>query len=64
MFRRADVLSLSRAAYLLSRFLTIDIRIQPKFAINFNIEQPTAMYDAHHWWLTALKARSEHASSK
>jgi hypothetical protein len=33
-------------------------------AINFNIEQPTAMYDAHHWWLTALKARSEQASSK
>ena len=23
-------------------------------AINFNLGQPTAMYDAHYWWLTAL----------
>ena len=33
-------------------------------AIKFNMEQPTAMYDAHHWWLTALKARSERLASQ
>jgi hypothetical protein len=33
-------------------------------AIDFNIQQPTATYDAHHRRLTALKARSERASSK
>ncbi len=33
-------------------------------AIKFNLEQPTAMYDAHHWWLTALKARSERTASE
>jgi hypothetical protein len=31
-------------------------------AIHYNIEQPTAMDDGHHWWLTALRYRSEHAS--
>ena len=31
-------------------------------AIRYNIEQPTAMYDGHHWWLTALKYRSEPAA--
>jgi len=33
-------------------------------AIAFNLAQPTAMYDAHHWWLTALKVRSENAVKK
>ena len=31
-------------------------------AIQYNIEQPTAMYDGHHWWLAALKYRSQHAT--
>lgn len=31
-------------------------------AIQFNLAQPTAMFDAHHWWLAALKARCESAS--
>ena len=33
-------------------------------AIAFNLDQPTAMYDAHHWWLAALKVRSERAAAK
>ena len=33
-------------------------------AIAFNLDQPTAMYDAHHWWLAALKVRSERAAEK
>jgi uncharacterized protein YndB with AHSA1/START domain len=28
-------------------------------AIRFRLEQPNAMYDAHDWWMSALKARSE-----
>lgn len=28
-------------------------------AIQFNLTQPTAMSDAHHWWLNALKAGCE-----
>jgi hypothetical protein len=28
-------------------------------AIKFNLAQPRAMYDAHDWWLSALKVRSE-----
>jgi Polyketide cyclase / dehydrase and lipid transport len=28
-------------------------------AIAFNLAQPTAMYDGHSWWLSALKVRSE-----
>lgn len=31
-------------------------------AIAFNLAQPTAMFDGHHWWLTALKARCERAA--
>ena len=30
-------------------------------AVKFSREQPTAMFDGHHWWLTALKARCEGA---
>jgi hypothetical protein len=45
------------------RVVTEESQIGPA-AISFNIEQPTAMYDAHHWWLTALKVRSEHAFTK
>jgi Polyketide cyclase / dehydrase and lipid transport len=30
-------------------------------AIKFNLAQPRAMYDAHDWWLSALKVRSENA---
>jgi hypothetical protein len=33
-------------------------------AIAFNLDQPRAMYDAHDWWLTALKVRSEQAAGK
>jgi hypothetical protein len=33
-------------------------------AIAFNLDQPTAMYDAHHWWLAALKVRSERVAEK
>lgn len=29
-------------------------------AIKFRLEQPNAMYDGHDWWMSALKARSEH----
>jgi uncharacterized protein YndB with AHSA1/START domain len=29
-------------------------------AIKFRLEQPNAMYDGHDWWVSALKARSEH----
>jgi hypothetical protein len=28
-------------------------------AIRFRLEQPNAMYDAHDWWISALKVRSE-----
>lgn len=31
-------------------------------AIKFNAEQPTAMFDGHHWWLAALKVRCERAA--
>jgi hypothetical protein len=33
-------------------------------AVAFNLDQPRAMYDAHDWWLTALKVRSERAAGK
>lgn len=33
-------------------------------AVHFNLSQPTAMSDAHHWWLYALKARCELASRR
>jgi hypothetical protein len=28
-------------------------------AVKFNVAQPTALSDGHHWWLSALKVRSE-----
>ena len=31
-------------------------------AIKRSVEQPRAQYDAHDWWLSALKARSERAA--
>ncbi|HEV8002438.1 MAG TPA: hypothetical protein VGP63_21305, partial [Planctomycetaceae bacterium] len=40
--------------------ITEETQVGPS-AIQYNIEQPTAMYDGHHWWLAALKYRSEHA---
>jgi hypothetical protein len=43
--------------------VTEEAQIGPS-AIKFNVEQPTAMYDGHNWWLTALKVRAETASSK
>jgi hypothetical protein len=33
-------------------------------AVAFNLNQPGAMYDAHDWWLAALKVRSERAAGK
>ena len=33
-------------------------------AVAFNLTQPRAMYDAHDWWLAALKVRSERAAGK
>jgi len=33
-------------------------------AVAFNLDQPRAMYDAHDWWLAALKVRSERAAGK
>ena len=33
-------------------------------AVAFNLDQPRAMYDAHDWWLAALKVRSERAGGK
>jgi hypothetical protein len=33
-------------------------------AVAFNLNQPRAMYDAHDWWLAALKVRSERAAVK
>lgn len=42
--------------------ITEETQIGPS-AIQYNIEQPSAMYDGHHWWLTALKYRSESQSS-
>jgi len=33
-------------------------------AVAFNLNQPRAMYDAHDWWLAALKVRSERAAGK
>ena len=33
-------------------------------AIRFRLEQPNAMYDAHDWWLSALKARSESTAAR
>jgi Polyketide cyclase / dehydrase and lipid transport len=41
--------------------ITEETQVGPS-AIQFNIEQPTAMYDGHHWWLAALKYRSEHSN--
>ena len=38
--------------------ITEETQIGPS-AIQYNLEQPSAMYDGHHWWLTALKYRSE-----
>jgi hypothetical protein len=35
-----------------------------KRTADVNLDQPTAMYDAHHWWLAALKVRSERAAEK
>jgi hypothetical protein len=43
--------------------ITEESQVGPS-AIKFNLDQPTAMYDAHHWWLTALKARSEGVASQ
>jgi hypothetical protein len=43
--------------------ITEEAQVGPS-AIEFNIEQPTAMHDGHNWWLTALKYRSEHSGSK
>ena len=43
--------------------ITEESQVGPS-AIKFNIEQPTAMHDAHNWWLTALKYRSEHSASR
>ena len=31
-------------------------------ALRFHREQPNAMLDGHDWWLSALKARSEHVA--
>ena len=42
--------------------ITEETQIGPT-AIQYNIEQPSAMYDGHHWWLTALKYRSETQNS-
>jgi hypothetical protein len=38
--------------------VTEEAQVGPS-AVKFNVEQPTAMSDGHHWWLSALKARSE-----
>lgn len=43
--------------------ITEEAQVGPS-AIKYNIEQPTAMHDGHNWWLTALKYRSEHSTSK
>jgi len=43
--------------------ITEEAQVGPS-AIKFNIEQPTAMHDGHNWWLTALKYRSEHSTTK
>ena len=32
-------------------------------AIKRGVEQPRAQYDAHDWWLSALKVRSEHVAA-
>jgi len=42
--------------------ITEEAQIGPS-AIQYNIEQPSAMSDGHHWWLTALKYRSETQNS-
>lgn len=31
-------------------------------AVKFNLDQPTAMFDGHRWWTTALKVRCERAA--
>ena len=46
-----------------SEVITEEAQVCPS-AIKYNIEQPTAMQDGHNWWLTALKYRSEHSTSK
>jgi len=38
--------------------VTEEAQVGPS-AVKFNVEQPTAMSDGHHWWLSALKVRSE-----
>ena len=43
--------------------VTEEAQVGPS-ALKFNVEQPTAMYDGHDWWLTALKVRSERGASK
>ena len=43
--------------------ITEESQVGPS-AIRYNIEQPSAMHDGHDWWLTALKYRSEHSTSK
>jgi len=43
--------------------ITEEAQVGPS-AIKYNIEQPTAMHDGHNWWLTALKYRSEHSTTK
>ena len=40
--------------------ITEESQVGPS-AIKFNLAQPRAMYDAHDWWLSALKVRSENA---
>jgi Polyketide cyclase / dehydrase and lipid transport len=41
--------------------ITEESQVGPS-AIKFNLAQPRAMYDAHDWWLSALKVRSENAA--
>lgn len=43
--------------------VTEETQVGPS-AVKFNLEQPTAMFDGHDWWLSALKVRSESAASK
>jgi hypothetical protein len=40
--------------------ITEESQVGPS-AIKFNLSQPRAMYDAHDWWVSALKVRSESA---
>jgi hypothetical protein len=41
--------------------ITEESQVGPS-AIKFNLAEPRAMYDAHDWWLSALKVRSENAA--